>query len=91
VISFVNGFLCTCSCDVAKAERGVNPHPSTDKAQKPATKDGMAVTDKGAVVLGGSLAAATNVTASAVTAASAGQSPAQVNAQAPGQTVNLLV
>jgi hypothetical protein len=26
-ISFVNGYLCTSCCDVAKAKRGENPHP----------------------------------------------------------------
>jgi hypothetical protein len=26
-ISFVNGYLCTSCCDVAKAQRGENPHP----------------------------------------------------------------
>ena len=29
-ISYVNGYLCTCSCDVSKAKRGEDPHPSTD-------------------------------------------------------------
>jgi hypothetical protein len=28
-ISFVNGYLCTSCCDVAKAKRGENPHPRT--------------------------------------------------------------
>jgi hypothetical protein len=26
-VSFVNGYLCTSCCDVAKAKRGENPHP----------------------------------------------------------------
>ena len=27
-ISVVNGFLCECACDVAKAKRGLDPHPN---------------------------------------------------------------
>jgi hypothetical protein len=97
VISFVNGFLCTCSCDVAKAKRGVDPHPSTDAQNpgKPQTKNGVVTDDKGAVTYGGSLAAASAATtatsATVVTAASAVQSSGQVNAQTQGQVVNLLV
>jgi hypothetical protein len=95
VFSVVNGFLCTCSCDVAKAKRGVDPHPSTTAAQNPAkpeTKNGVVTDDKSAVTFGGSLAATAAATsATAVTPASAAQSSAQVNAQAPGQVVNLLV
>jgi hypothetical protein len=93
VISFVNGFLCTCSCDVAKAKRGVDPHPSTDAQNpaKPQTKNGVVTDDKGAVTYGGSLAATTATSATVVTAASAAQSSVQVNGQAQGQVVNLLV
>jgi hypothetical protein len=90
VISVVNGFLCTCSCDVSKAKRGVDPHPKTDDAQNPAkpeTKNGVVTDDKGAVTFGGSLAAQTATSATVVTAASATQSSGQVS----GQTVNLLV
>ena len=91
-ISFVNGFLCTCSCDVSKAKRGVDPHPKADAAQNPAkseTKDGVVATDdKGAVVLGGSLATTTGATA--VAPVSASQSSGPANAQTLGQIVNLL-
>ena len=94
MISFVNGFLCTSSCDVSNAKRGVDPHPKTDDAQNPAkpeTKNGVAKNDNGAVTFGGSLAATSTATsATVVTAASASQSSAQVNIQAPGQVVNLL-
>ena len=90
MIGFVNGFLCTCSCDVSKAKRGVDPHPSTgDPAAKPAAvKNGVATDDKGAVVLGGSLAA--TMSATAVAPVSAAQSSAPANAQTPGQIVNVL-
>jgi len=94
VISFVNGFLCTCSCDVSKAKRGVDPHPSTDAQNpaKPQTKNGVVTDDKGAVTFGGSLAATAAATSSSVvTPASAAQSSAQVNGQTPGQVVDLLV
>ena len=90
MISFVNGFLCTCSCDVSKAKRGVDPHPSTDAVQdpaKPQTKNGVVTDDKGAVTFGGSLAAPTATSATVVTAASATQASGQAN----GQVVNLLV
>ena len=90
MISVVNGFLCTCSCDVSKAKRGVDPHPKTDGAQNPAkpeTKNGVVADDKGAVTFGGSLTAPTATSATVVTATSATQSSSQVS----GQTVNLLV
>jgi hypothetical protein len=96
-ISFVNGFLCTSSCDVSKAKQGVDPHPKLDEIQKSAkpdaTKDvtatGKDTTDAGAVILGGSLSA----TSAAVTVspAAAAQSPVAARIQAQGQIVNLLV
>jgi hypothetical protein len=57
-ISYVNGFLCTCSCDVSKAKRGEDPHPSTDPTKPDSEKDaaaGDARTDGPAVLYGGSL------------------------------------
>lgn len=68
MISFVNGFLCTCSCDVSKAKRGEDPHPKTDAAQnlaKPETKDGVVEPDDPAVVFGGALSSTAIVPASA--------------------------
>jgi hypothetical protein len=87
VISFVNGYLCTSSCDEAKARRGIDPHPKPDPTQA----DGKA--DKSdrikpaselrdpAVVFGGSLAGL------------AGSSPALGSAPSafPAQTTALLV
>lgn len=58
MISFVNGFLCTSSCDVSKAKQGVDPHPKTDATQNPAkpeAKGGVVKPDDPAVVLGGTL------------------------------------
>jgi hypothetical protein len=58
-ISYVNGFLCTCSCDVSKAKRGEDPHPSTDPTKADSRKNdaagGDTRTDGPAVVYGGSL------------------------------------
>ena len=96
-ISFVNGFLCTSSCDVSKAKHGVDPHPKIDELQnsaKPdATKNGLATgkdtADADAVILGGSLSATS--AAAAVSPASAAQSPVAASIQAQGQIVNLLV
>lgn len=55
-ISIVNGFLCFCSCDVAKALAGKNPHPSTDATKSAAEKTDASPFDGPAVLLGGSLA-----------------------------------
>jgi hypothetical protein len=41
-ISFVNGYLCTSCCDVAKAKRGENPHPKPGEDGKTAAKAGDA-------------------------------------------------
>jgi hypothetical protein len=96
-ISFVNGFLCTSSCDVSKAKQGVDPHPKIDELQnsakadatKNATTTGKDATDGGAVILGGSLSA--TIAAAAVSPAAAAQSPVAARIQAQGQLVNLLV
>jgi len=64
-ISFVNGYLCTSCCDVAKAKRGENPHPKT--AEDKTGEDGKTATKAGdasgadpsrdrAVTFGGALA-----------------------------------
>ncbi len=95
-ISYVNGFLCRSCCDVAKAKRGVDPHPKADGSDpaKPDTTNGVVtndknVDDKGAVVLGGSLASATGATA--VAPVSAVQASVPANVQTQGLVLNLLV
>jgi hypothetical protein len=96
-ISFVNGFLCTSSCDVVKAKQGVDPHPKIDELQNSAKADATAnmqttskdTTDSGAVILGGSLSATS--AAAAVSPAAAAQSAVAARVQAQGQIVNLLV
>ena len=96
-ISFVNGFLCTSSCDVSKAKQGVDPHPKLDELQHPAKPDapkdatatGKDAADTPAVILGGALSAPS--AAAAVSPAAAAQSPVAARIQAQGQIVNLLV
>lgn len=92
MISFVNGFLCTSSCDVSKAKRGIDPHPKTGSspdAEKPnASKDGIARLDGDAVVLGGSLSP--KAEPAAVQPVSTIQSAAPAGIPGPGQTVDLL-
>ena len=96
-ISFINGFFCSSSCDVAKAKHGVDPHPKTDELQSSAKPDATAsgptadkdTTEPDAVILGGSLGATS--AAAAVSPASAAQSPVAASIQAQGQIVNLLV
>jgi len=71
-ISIVNGYVCTCSCDVAKAKKGEDPHPNlhpaTDGKGKAGQGEGPGTTrDDPAVLFGGSLSA---IRATANTAAS---------------------
>lgn len=90
MITFVNGFLCTCSCDVSKAKRGVDPHQQTDGAQNTAKPDAMnngaIATDKNAVVFGGALSAT-----SANTNFAAVQSSGPTSIQIQSRTIDLLV
>jgi hypothetical protein len=59
-ISIVNGFVCTSSCDVAKAKKGEDPHPLTGAAKIAAEKEKDAAdllkAGAPAVVFGGALA-----------------------------------
>jgi hypothetical protein len=53
--SIVNGYFCASSCDVAKAKKGENPHPSTDPGNVD-DKDHKALrTNDPAVLFGGTL------------------------------------
>jgi hypothetical protein len=86
MISFVNGYLCTSSCDVSKAKRGVDPHPKAGddpNAANPATKNGLANSNDPAVTFGGSL--------SGMSAAGSIQPAAAANTQNQAQAVNILV
>jgi hypothetical protein len=89
-ISFVNGFMCTSSCDVAKAQKGEDPHPNLhtlDEADGKQGRDGKAGgLDGPAVVFGGSLADP----AQAVTGAAATGRAAPANLWKQGFSVDVL-
>ncbi len=53
-ISIVNGYLCTSSCDAAKARTGQDPHPRSATSQTPNARPDPTRTP--AVTFGGSLA-----------------------------------
>lgn len=96
MIAFVNGYLCTSSCDVAKARVGKNPHPKKDANQDPTkahTKNGVYDPSQSndptkpggpAVVYGGALASPRN----AVTASGATQPSVLNSAQGSVGTVD---
>ena len=55
-VSVVNGYVCTSSCDVAKAKKGEDPHPAIHAANGEPQDGGV---DRGpAVLFGGSLSGA---------------------------------
>jgi hypothetical protein len=95
VISFVNGFLCTSGCDVAKARRGEDPHPKPDPTQPDGKADDSpgivpaSEREETAVLFGGALA---DLSASRrVNAAAATGGPEPVASQDLASTVDLLV
>ena len=91
MMSVVNGYLCTCSCDVAKAKRGVDPHPKADGdpgVTKPKAKDGMVRPDDPAVVFDGSLRA--QGTGGPASLGSV-QPAAAVDTQIQSQAINILL
>jgi hypothetical protein len=87
-ISIVNGYFCASSCDVAKAKKGENPHPSTDpgnvdnKDRKPLRADDPAV------LFGGALSAP--LSANAVKFVDETQPADPASARRTGQTVDVL-
>jgi hypothetical protein len=89
-ISIVNGFVCSCPCDVAKAKKGEDPHPLTGAAKKEAATNDPAKVDPlahdPAVVFGGALA---NLHAVPPVDARPAASPA--NPRLVGGTVDLTV
>lgn len=58
-VSVVNGYLCMCSCDVAKAKRGEDPHPNAHaqvgNTKRQGAAGGASRTDGPAVLWGGAL------------------------------------
>ena len=87
-ISIVNGYFCASSCDVSKAKKGEDPHPSTDPGNVNGKDRDSSRADGPAVQFGGTLTK--TLSADAVQALD-GTSPNDPTA-APrtGQTVDLL-
>ena len=56
-VSVVNGYACYSSCDVSKAKKGEDPHPSTGsgKVDEESAASRLGRADQPAVVFGGSL------------------------------------
>jgi len=80
-ITIVNGYLCTSSCDAAKARTGQDPHPRSEINQtansRPATTESAAVTYGGALT--GQNAVAPVGTAGPTDATSKNPAPAAVD------------
>jgi hypothetical protein len=96
-ISVVNGFVCTSSCDVAKAKKGQDPHPLTGAEKIAAEKEQAdadpAKTGDPAVVFGGVLATgpAAGAAPEAVQPVKDVASAAGVDRRVSGAAVDLLV
>jgi hypothetical protein len=91
-ISIVNGFVCTSSCDVAKAKKGEDPHPATgaekiaqEKAEK--ASDPMRANDP-AVVFGGALARSSTAVVRPVDAIASADA---ANPRRPGSSLDLTI
>ena len=71
-VSVVNGFVCYSSCDVSKAKKGEDPHPSSGSGNvdKESAASSLRRADQPAVVFGGSLRTSA---AASVTAVASGQ------------------
>jgi len=83
-ISVVNGYVCTSSCDVAKAKKGEDPHPLTgaDKVDPKAHEtSGTSRKDGPAVLFGGSLSEL--FAARSVTGTDAAQTTDQASTRKP--------
>jgi hypothetical protein len=97
--SIVNGYFCASSCDVAKAKKGENPHPSTDPSKVDGKDNGNGPNGSGpnapdparasdpAVIFGGVLADLTRV--NGISASSDAQSAAPPNRS--GAAVDIMV
>ena len=64
-ITFVNGYLCTSSCDASKAATGQNPHPKDPSDPTASTQSGNVQSP--AVTYGGSLTGRNAVTPTSAT------------------------
>ena len=86
-ISIVNGYFCANSCDVAKAKKGEDPHPSTDPGDVDGNDRDSLRADESAVLFGGTLSA---LRSNAVTAVDGPQPADPASARRAGQTVDVL-
>ena len=85
-ISIVNGYVCMSGCDVAKAKKGEDPHPST-QGTKP--EGGSQPDDRGpAVLLGGTLVQ--GLTSDALKAADSTAGTDATSSRAQKLTIDLL-
>jgi hypothetical protein len=87
-ISIVNGYFCASSCDVAKAKKGEDPHPSTEPGNVDDKDRGAFQVDDPAVLFGGALSAA--LSGDAVKPADGTQPADPASARRTGQTVDVL-
>jgi hypothetical protein len=92
-ISIVNGFVCTSSCDVAKAKKGEDPHPATGaekiaKEKEEKASDPLRAGDP-AVVFGGALARLSAT--AAVQPTDAARATGSIDPRTPGSSLDLTV
>jgi hypothetical protein len=87
-ISIVSGYFCASSCDVAKAKKGENPHPSTEPGNADDKDRGASWVDDPAVLFGGALSAP--LSADAVKSIDGTQPADPASARRTGQTVDVL-
>jgi hypothetical protein len=86
-VSIVNGYFCASSCDVSKAKKGEDPHPSTDPGNVDGKDRASPRADEPAVQFGGAL----SVFGTDAVAAAVGTAPTdRAVAQRPGQSVDVL-
>ena len=83
-ISVVNGYLCTSSCDAAKARTGQDPHASSATSQTANAKSDASRT--AAVTFGGSL-----IGRNAVAPTGAAAQPVPANGKPPQTSVDIRV
>jgi hypothetical protein len=87
-MSIVNGYFCANACDVAKAKKGENPHPSTNPGDVDNKDRNSLRADDPAVLFGGALSAP--LSADAVKSLDGTQPADPASARRAGQTVDVL-
>jgi len=87
-VSIVNGYFCANCCDVSKAKKGENPHPSTDPNNVDSKNRDSSRADNSAVLFGGALSE--TLRADAVSAVDGTQPDDPATAPRTGQTVDVL-